>query len=140
MDAHLFRRFCDAAMPLLEGSRIEKFQEAAPGLLVLSLYGNGQKRQLCLRHDRKEPFCFFSAQRLTAGKAPSAPVMRLRKYAQGRRIAACVPQFCQRRLWLLLAGKAEREGGALAAGTALWLLLDLREGASLHFQRPEGPD
>ena len=54
----------------------------------------------------------------------------------GRRIAACVPQFWQRRLWLLLSGNAEREGGALPAGVALWLLLDLREGASLHFQTP----
>ena len=137
MDAHLFRRFCEAAGPLLLGSRIEKLQEAGPGLLVLSLYGNGQKRQFCLRHDRKEPFCFFAGSRLTAGAAPSAAVMRLRKYAVGWRIAAVVPQFCQRRLWLLLAGNAEKEGGALPAGTALWLLLDLREGASLHFQRPE---
>ena len=137
MDAHLFRRFCEAAEPLLLGSRIEKLQEAAPGLLVLSLYGNGGKRQFCLRHDRKEPFCFFAGDRLSAGAAPSAAVMRLRKFTVGRRIAATVPQFCQRRLWLLLGGTAEKPGGALPAGTTLWLLLDLREGASLHFQRPE---
>lgn len=139
MDAHLFRRFCEAALPQLLGSRVEKLQEAAPGLLVLSLYGTGGKRQFCLRHDRKEPFCFFAGSRLTSGAAPSAAVMRLRKYAVGRRIASAVPQFCQRRLWLLLSGTAEKEGGALPAGTALWLLLDLREGASLHFQRPEVP-
>ena len=137
MDAHLFRRFCEAAGPLLLGSRIEKLHEAAPGLLVVSLYGNGQKRQFCLRHDRKEPFCFFAGHRLSAGAAPSAAVMRLRKYAVGRRIAACVPQFWQRRLWLLLSGNAEKSGGAIPAGTALWLLLDLREGASLHFQGPD---
>ena len=140
MDAHLFRRFCEAATPLLVGSRIEKLQEAAPSLLVLSLYGNGQKRQFCLRHDRKEPFCFFASHRLTAGAAPSAAIMRLRKYAVGRRIAATVPQFWQRRLWLLLSGTPEKEGGALPAGTTLWLLLDLREGASLHFQPPAGAD
>ncbi|MBD5626547.1 MAG: DUF814 domain-containing protein [Desulfovibrio sp.] len=140
MDAHLFRRFCEAAEPQIVGSRIEKLQEAGPGLLVLSLYGNGQKRQLCLRHDRKEPFCFFAGSRLTAGAAPSAAIMRLRKYAVGRRIAALVPQFWQRRLWLLLAGNAEKEGGALPAGFALWLLLDLREGASFHFQPPEGAE
>ncbi|MDE7242126.1 NFACT RNA binding domain-containing protein [Desulfovibrio sp.] len=137
MDAHLFRRFCEAAEPLLLGSRIEKLQEAGPGLLVLSLYGNGGKRQFCLRHDRKEPFCFFAGSRLTSGAAPTAAVMRLRKYAVGRRIAALVPQFCQRRLWLLLSGTAEKQGGAIPAGTALWLLLDLRDGASLHFQRQE---
>lgn len=138
MDAHLFRRFCEAALPLIEGSRIEKLQEAGPALLAVSLYGNGHKRQFCLRHDRKEPFCFLSRTRLTAGAAPGAEVMRLRKYAVGRRIAACVPQFRQRRLWLLLSGNAEKEGGAIPEGFALWLMLDLREGASLHFQPPEG--
>lgn len=136
MDAHLFRRFCKAALPLLEGSRIEKLQEAGPALLAVTLYGKGEKRQLCLRHDRKEPFCFLSRARLTAAAPPDAAVMRLRKYALGRRIAACVPQFWQRRLWLLLSGNAERGGGALPAGVALWLLLDLRAGASLHFQTP----
>ena len=136
MDAHLFRRFCEAALPLIEGSRIEKLQEAGPALLAVTLYGKGEKRQFCLRHDRKEPFCFLSRTRLTAAAPPDAAVMRLRKYAVGRRIAACVPQFWQRRLWLLLSGNAEREGGALPAGVALWLLLDLREGASLHFQTP----
>lgn len=138
MDAHLFRRFCECATPLLVGSRVEKLQAAEPTLLVLSLYGHGEKRQLCLRHDRKEPFCFFARSRLTAGAPPNAAVMRVRKYAVGRRIAACVPQFCQRRLWLLLAGNAAREGGVLPAGFALWLLLDMREGASLHFQQLEG--
>lgn len=136
MDAHLFRRFCEAALPLLEGSRIEKLQEAGPALLAVTLYGKGEKRQFCLRHDRKEPFCFLSRARLTAAAPPDAAIMRLRKYALGRRIAACVPQFRQRRLWLLLTGNAEREGGALPAGVALWLLLDLREGARLHFQTP----
>lgn len=136
MDAHLFRRFCEAALPLLEGSRIEKLQEVSPGLLAVTLYGKGEKRQLCLRHDRKEPFCFLSRARLTAAAPPDAAIMRVRKYALGRRIAACVPQFWQRRLWLLLSGNPEREGGALPAGVALWLLLDLREGASLHFQAP----
>ena len=138
MDAHLFRRFCEAAEPLLVGSRIEKLQEAGPGRRVLSLFGTGQTRQFGLRHDRKEPFCFFASARLTAGAPPSAAIMRLRKYAVGRRIAACVTQFCQRRLWLLLAGNAEKAGGALPEGHTLWLLLDLREGASLHFQPPEG--
>ena len=85
MDAHLFRRFCEDLTPQLAGARIEKLQEPAPGLLALTWYGGGRKRQLCLRHARKEPFCFLSASRITAGKAPSAQIMRLRKYASGRR-------------------------------------------------------
>ena len=140
MDAHLFRRFCEDAIPLLLGARVEKIQEPAEGLLALMIYSGGRKRQLCLRFGRKDPFCFVTAQRISVGRAPSSPVMRLRKYAAGRRIAACVPQWGERRLWLLLGG-----GGDAAASLAgddegpaqdprlTWLLLDLREGPSLRF-------
>jgi hypothetical protein len=140
MDAHLFRRLCEDLTPQLTGARIEKLQEPAPGLLVLTWYGGGRKRQLCLRHARKEPFCFLSASRITAGKAPSAQIMRLRKYASGRRIASCVVRFCDRQLWLLLAGgdsalMADQggKGSDTDAPRLAWLLLDLREGPSLHF-------
>ncbi|MDY0259419.1 MAG: NFACT RNA binding domain-containing protein [Desulfovibrio sp.] len=140
MDAHLFRRLCEDLTPQLAGARIEKLQEPAPGLLVLTWYGGGRKRQLCLRHARKEPFCFLSASRITAGKAPSAQIMRLRKYASGRRIASCVVRFCDRQLWLLLAGgdsglMADQggKGSDADAPRLAWLLLDLREGPSLHF-------
>ena len=140
MDAHLFRRFCEDLTPQLAGARIEKLQEPAPGLLALTWYGGGRKRQLCLRHARKEPFCFLSASRITAGKAPSAQIMRLRKYASGRRIASCVVRFCDRQLWLLLAGgdsglMADQggKGSDADAPRLAWLLLDLREGPSLHF-------
>ncbi|WP_291301818.1 NFACT RNA binding domain-containing protein [Desulfovibrio sp. MES5] len=141
MDAHLFRRFCEDLTPQLTGARIEKLQEPAPGLLVLTWYGGGgRKRQLCLRHARKEPFCFLSSSRITAGKAPSAQIMRLRKYASGRRIASCVVRFCARQIWLLLAGgdsalMADQggKGSDTEASRLAWLLLDLREGPSLHF-------
>lgn len=141
MDAHLFRRFCEDLTPQLTGARIEKLQEPAPGLLALTWYGGGgRKRQLCLRHARKEPFCFLSSSRITAGKAPSAQIMRLRKYASGRRIASCVVRFCARQIWLLLAGgdstlMADQggKGSDTEASRLAWLLLDLREGPSLHF-------
>lgn len=137
MDAHLFRRFCDLLLPLLTGARLEKLQEPAPGILTLTFYGSGRKRQLCLRFGRKEPFCFLTESRISTGHAPTAQLMRLRKYAADRRVAACVAQFWQRRLWLLLGGAAEP-----APGTSLtWLLLDLREGASLHFlDAQDGPE
>lgn len=149
MDAHLFRRLCEDLAPQLTGARIEKLQEPAPGLLALTWYGGGRKRQLCLRYARKEPFCFLSASRITAGKAPSAQIMRLRKYASGRRIASCVVRFCDRQLWLLLAGgdsalmaDSGGKGSAAEASRLAWLLLDLREGPSLHFlsegEAPEG--
>ncbi|WP_291439803.1 NFACT RNA binding domain-containing protein [Desulfovibrio sp.] len=141
MDAHLFRRFCEDLTPRLAGARVEKLQEPFPGFLVLTWYGGGSKRQICLRYARKEPFCFSGSSRISAGKAPSAQIMRLRKYAVGRRINACVVRFCERRLWLLLAGGEVAQAGAPAESTGqpdgasrlTWLLLDLREGASLHF-------
>ncbi len=144
MDAHLFRRFCDALLPPLTGARLEKLQEPAPGMLTLTFYGAGRKHQLCLRFGRKEPFCFLTGTRISAGHAPTAPLMRLRKYAADRRVAACVAQYWQRRLWLLLGNPAPAEAGA----TLTWLLLDLREGPSLHFldaqagpetETPRGP-
>lgn len=149
MDAHLFRRLCEDLTPQLTGARIEKLQEPAPGLLALTWYGGGgRKRQLCLRHARKEPFCFLSSSRITAGKAPSAQIMRLRKYASGRRIASCVVRFCARQLWLLLAGgdgalMADQggKGSDAEASRLVWLLLDLREGPSLHFlTQDEAPE
>ena len=118
---------------------MEKIQEPADGLLALMIYSGGRKRQLCLRFGRKDPFCFVTAQRISVGRAPSAPIMRLRKYAGGRRIAACVPQWSERRLWLLLGGGADAatRGAEDDASTAqpllTWLLLDLREGPSLKF-------
>ncbi|MFT4300767.1 MAG: NFACT RNA binding domain-containing protein [Desulfovibrio sp.] len=157
MDAHLFRRFCEDLTPQLAGARVEKLQEPAPGFLVLTWYGGGRKRQLCLRYARKEPFCFLSGSRISAGKAPSAQIMRLRKYASGRRIVSCVVKFCDRQLWLLLAGGDSMLSGAEHGGAdsdpgafrLTWLLLDLREGPSLHFlteaeapeeERPQWPE
>lgn len=142
MDAHLFRRFCEGLTPMLTGARVEKIQEPADGLLALMVYSGGRKRQLCLRFGRKEPFCFVTAQRISVGRAPSAPIMRLRKYAAGRRIVACVARWSERCLWLLLGGGAEAaplpqlaqdDVDAAQSPRLTWLLLDLREGASLRF-------
>ncbi|MBQ9406408.1 MAG: DUF814 domain-containing protein [Desulfovibrio sp.] len=135
MDAHLFRRFCDLSRPLLTGCRVEKLQEPAPNVLVISVYGAGGKKQLCLHFGRKNPFCFLTARSISAGHAPSAEVMRLRKYAVGRRIVACTVQWCARRLWLMLGG-VPRDNGVDSRGEDVllpWLLLDLRNGAELRF-------
>ncbi len=118
---------------------MEKIQEPTEGLLAVMIYSGGRKRQLCLRFGRKDPFCFVTAQRISVGRAPSAPIMRLRKYAAGRRIVACVPQWSERRLWLLLGGGADAvncsavDADSSAQPLLTWLLLDLREGPSLKF-------
>lgn len=138
MDAHVFRRCCDAFLPLLIGARVEKVQDVVQGTLVLTVYGGGHKRHLCCRFGRKEPFCFLTEHRISVDHPPSAAIMRLRKYAVGRRIAACVPQWCLRRLWLLLSdasslGWCPSDTKAGSSSALPWLLLDLREGLSLHF-------
>lgn len=131
MDAHLFRRFCGVILPSLSGALIEKIQSPARGHLTLTYFGKGKKRMLWLRHERQKPFCFVTAPQ-GSGTTPPAFVMRLRKYAVGSRIASVVPQYLQRKLWLLLAGPDAQ----CANGKNAWLCLDLREGASLQFLDP----
>ena len=110
MDAHLFRRFCGACVPLLEGARLAKIQEPADGVLTLNLDlfasrpGFGRKAQLVFRPGHKDPFMFLSPARVAAGRTPSAPVMRLRKYAAGHTIRRAVSRWVERELWLLVSG------------------------------------
>lgn len=130
MDAHLFSRFCEELAPRIIGGWLEKVQEPAPGLLAFNINlaargqsygqaGGSRKCQLCLRAARKEPFLFLSRSRLAAGRAPSAPVMRLRKYLAGHRILATVCCFSRRQLWLLVGGEAAAEE-ALRRQMVLW--------------------
>ena len=149
MDAHVFWALCHALMPRLTGARIGKIQEPAPGVTSLALalpHGaraagpevpeSPRKAWLVLRAERRDPFLFLSHDKPAAPLSPSAPVMRLRKYAAGRRILSLVPDFAERRLWLLLRG--DTSAGAVAHSgeggpVTLWLLLDLREGPALRF-------
>ncbi|MCR5562208.1 MAG: NFACT RNA binding domain-containing protein [Desulfovibrio sp.] len=134
MDAHLFRRFCDASVPFLTGARLEKLQSPVRDVFTLTFFAPGGKRQLCMRSGRQNPLLFFSSAHLGAGHAPTADIMRLRKYALGHRIGACVPQYYARRLWLLVSGAAPAPSqDALSAPKLAWLVLDLKEGVSLHF-------
>lgn len=130
MDAHLFRLFCQTSAPYLSGARVEKISEPTENLLVLSLYNLGAKRSFYFYFDKKEPFCFAHAERTASGAAPSAQVMRLRRYFGQKRIAATVAQVWSRKLWLLAANATED-------GRAVWLCLDLARGFSLHFLSPE---
>ncbi len=158
MDAHLFRRFAEAAAPHLTGARIVKIQEPAEGLFAFSLdlfsraSALGRKAQLLLRPGRQDPFLCFGQGRVSAGAAPSAPVMRLRRHAQGRSIRHVLTRWQERELWLLMSGsmpaepaKRETSGenrepapsgrgdGGESGNQAVWLVLALREGPRLHF-------
>lgn len=137
MDSHLFRLFAQAATSLLTDARIEKIQEPFPNLLAISCYGQHKKFQLLCHFGKQKPFFFISLLRLTSGKAPSAMIMRLRRYFGQRRIAAVVSQFCQRKLWLM----ASSPSGVPSPEKVAWLCLDLLRGPELHFFSPgEAPE
>lgn len=129
MDAHLFRLFTSIASPILNGALIGKIQAPAPDLLTILFLAASGKRYLVLRYGRQSPFCYFSALRLSAQGHPAASIMRLRKYLSGKRVASVVPQFCQRKLWLLASGSHATASDA----KSIWLCLDLAHGPSLHF-------
>ena len=132
MDAHLFRRFCDALVPRIMGARVEKIHAPGPNVTVFSLYGGAGrdgKRYLTLRADRKSPLLFSSDHRIPVNAQPPAFVMRLRKHLSGRRVSKAVCRWTERRLWLGMSGEAQT-----------WLCLDLREGPSLTFDPPEPED
>lgn len=152
MDAHIFRALCHALTPRLTGAWLDKIQEPAPGVTSLALAlphrplssgspaSASRKAWLVLRAERKDPFLFLTRDKPAAPLSPSAPVMRLRKYAAGRRILSLVPDFAARRLWLLLGGEAPAGLAPRTAGDqprALWLLLDLREGPALRLLSEE---
>lgn len=119
-------------VPLLRGARIEKIQSPGRGLFSMVFFGQGQKRQLVLKFERQKPFCFVTKP-AGAGCKPDAQTMRLRKYAAGRRIAAVVEQWQNRRLWLLVASPQSQAPVPLTPEKSVWLCLDLRDGPSLHF-------
>lgn len=132
MDAHLFRRFCDALVPRLMGARMEKIHAPGPDVTVFTLYGGnerGGKRYLVLRADRKAPLLFTADHRIPVNAQPPAFIMRLRKHLSDRHVTHAVCDWLERRLWLGFSGD-----------TTLWLRLDLREGPALSFDPPAVPD
>ena len=132
MDAHLFRRFCDALLPCVMGARVEKIHAPGPHITVFTLYGGEgcrSKRYLVLRADRKTPLLFVADHRVPVNAQPPAFIMRLRKYLSGRRITHALRDWPSRRLWFGLSGEAQ-----------IWLSLDLREGPSLSFDPPAIPE
>lgn len=127
MDAHLFRLFAENAASFFEGAMISKIQEPYSGLLTFGLYNRGRKRQFAFRYGKRDPFCFFTDLRLPAGTAPSAHIMRIRKYFGQRRIAAAVFRPWERDFWLMAANQGQ------ADGKNPWLRLDFAKGATLYF-------
>ncbi len=154
MDAHLFRRFAEELLPVLQGARLVKIQQPHENIYTfnLDLFARdnplGRKVQLVLRPGRKEPYLFLSTARIAAGTEPSAMVMRLRKYAAGHTIRRAIALWQKRELHLLLSGAmpgmekteagkelsfAEAKKAQKAPEKMTWLVLSLRDGPALHF-------
>lgn len=127
MDAHLFRLFAENAAGFFDGAMISKIQEPYQGLLTFGLYNRGRRRQFVFRHGKRNPFCFFTDLRLPAGTAPSAHIMRIRKYFGQKRIAAAVFRPWERQLWLMAGNQGQEDG------KNPWLRLDFGKGATLYF-------
>lgn len=121
MDSHSFRIIAAEIIRLLEGARLEKIHGPSPGLYAFTLFAGGKKRRLLFRFERQRPLLLFSDLRPENPPTPTATVMRLRKYCQGRRLGRGVADFAARQLAFSIAGADEK--------TELWLFFDLTAGA-----------
>ncbi len=129
MNAHVFRRVCDALVPLLSGARLEKIHALSPEVSQWAFFGQGERFTLFLRAHRQSPFLYTGSRRLAVGVEPPTFVMRLRKYLAGQRVTGLFSHWIARQLWLRFFPGAE-----------VWLCLDLREGPRLFWQPPEAMD
>lgn len=129
MDAHLFRLFSQALLPILLNARIEKIQAPQKDIFALTFFSQGKKRQLLMRFGRKNPLLGLTSLRLSGQGNPPAEIMRIRKYFNNRRITAALADFAERKLWLL--------DSATENGKIIWLCLDLIAGPKLFFLNEE---
>lgn len=132
MDAHVFRRFCDALEELLAGARLEKIQSPAADVHIFTFYAQQRKHILVMRHDRRNPLLFMAPERHSNGQHPPAATMRLRKYAAGRRVKACVSDWVARRVHMCFHGAPQaHEHPNDLVQPETWITLDLRQGPLL---------
>lgn len=123
MDSHSFRVMARELSDLLEGARLEKIHGPHPGIFTFRVFAQGVKRCLVLRHERQAPALFFTEQRLSNPPRPSALVMRIRKYCEGRRLGRGVTDFVTRRIAFPLS--------APPGQSPLFFVLDMVNGPSV---------
>jgi hypothetical protein len=114
LDAHLFRRVCEALIPRLDGARLEKIQAPAPDAVCLSFYAQRRTLHLLMKYGRRDAFLCGVQERPAAPARPPASIMRLRKHVRGRRVRSCIAHWPQRCLYLLFGG-VEDAGGLCPA-------------------------
>lgn len=132
MDAHLFRILTGLLAPVLENARVERIFEPLPGIFSFTLFTEGAKKRLLFRPSRSGSLLYLTASPgLPNPPFPTARVMRLRKYAEGRRLGALHADWTRRRAAFPLPGEPGQE---------LWLLLDMKEGPSVTLALPDDFD
>ena len=124
MDAHVFRHIGALLAESLSGARLERIHEPIPGVTSLSLHVSGRKRCLLFRKHRSGPFLFLTDKSPLQNPAiPSAGVMRLRKYAEGRILGKAHCNWVERQLAFSLPDPERQKN--------IWLLLDSKHGPSI---------
>ncbi len=127
MDAHVFRIAGRELLTLLEGSRVEKIHGPETNVLVFRIFAQGLKFSLLFRFERQNPLLLITKNPPENPPTPSAFVMRLRKYVNNRRLTRGELDWQNRRLAFAIPGSGDEP---------LWLVLDLRQGASLCAELP----
>ena len=133
MDAHLFRILSGLLAGALTGARLERIHEPLPGVFSFTLFAEGEKKRLLFKPGRSASLLFLTTSpALPNPPFPSALVMRLRKYAEGRRLGPLREDWSRRRLAFSLPGPLPGE-----PDRQVWLLVDMKEGPSILFALPE---
>ncbi len=128
MDAHSFRLVCPEWLCLLSGARVEKIHGPLPQVVVFSIFSHRQKCRCFLRFERQNPLFFVSGKALANPSTPPASIMRLRKYAAGKRLGQGIADVATRSLAFPLQG----------IGDGLWFHISLREGIRIVAELPQG--
>lgn len=141
MDLHAFHIIAKELSEALDGARIEKIHAPLPGAHVFSLFAQGLRFRLFMRHERKAPLLFFSTRKIENPPRPSALTMRLRKHFAGRRLGRGLVHPTERRmLFPLLHSSPYPEEGGESNGrelTTACLLLDFASGPDVLFDVPD---
>lgn len=132
MDAHLFRILSRLLTAPLKNARLERIFEPLPDVFSFTLHTGEEKKRLMFHPARSGSLLFLTHSPALPNPAfPPARVMRLRKYAEGRRLGPLRADWTRRRLVFPLPCEPGREA---------WLLLDMKEGPSILFALPEDFD
>ncbi len=137
MDAHVFRLLSLDLLKLLEGARVEKIHAPAEDITVFTIFALGKKHRLVLYCNRRSPALYLSERTLPNPREPGTPVMRLRKYLAGKKLASLRPDWINRRLACPLPPQPPENASKPFHSAPGAFILDMVEGPALAASMPE---